>query len=84
MPTVDTYRKQQADPERWPLFVLQTGVQERAAVAVVRNGTRYYVPRGAAGGRSMNCFTLVTQILALHKSRDTLPTTQTVIGVGGP
>lgn len=66
----------------WPLFVVRTGASGRDAVSVGRGGSRFYIPSGAEGGRSMNCFSLIVQIFGLHKSRDTLPTTQTVIGIG--
>lgn len=83
LPTVSTRWQQQN--EEWPLFVVKRGKQRSADIAVSRNGTRYLIPEGPGpeAGRSMNCISLVTQLLALHKSRDSLPTTQTVIGVGG-
>lgn len=67
----------------WPLFVVRRGAIGDGAVEIGRGGSRYYIPEGEEeAGRSMNCFTLVVQVIGLHKTRDTSPTTQTVIGVG--
>jgi hypothetical protein len=84
MPQIKTRWRQ--NDELWPLFVVKQGAGHSSDVSVFRDGKRYYIPRGPgeATGSSMNCFALITQLLGLHKSRDTLPTTQTVIGVGVP
>lgn len=65
------------------LFVVRPGTNSAADVSVSFDGQSYYIPSGAAGGRSMHCLALLAQLLALHKSRQELPTTPIVTISGG-
>lgn len=66
-------------PSSLPLFVVKAGQAQAADVAVEFNGRNYYIPSGAAGGRSMHCLWLLTELFGLHKSFDELPATPAVI-----
>jgi hypothetical protein len=73
-----------------PLFRLQRGSRTDSAIEVLYEDQRYIVPKdrayGAAGrcgkSRSMHALSLVHQVLSLQKSREDLPTTQTVNVIG--
>jgi hypothetical protein len=67
-----------------PLFSVRSGRTGASQLAVWTDATRYYVPSGDAGGRSQLCLALLSQLMALHKSRDLLPSTQTVNLIGNP
>jgi hypothetical protein len=62
-----------------PLFVVEPGKSQTAEVSVDFNGQNYYIPDGDAGGRSMHCLWILTELFGLHKSFEELPTTQAVI-----
>lgn len=66
-----------------PLFVGVANYPGDAVVTVEYDGVRYSIPRDEErAGRSMHCLSLVSQILALHKSSTELPTTSAVTLVG--
>jgi len=66
-------------PSSLPLFVVKAGQAQAADVAVEVNDRSYYIPSGTAGGRSMHCLWLLTELFGLHKSFDELPATPAVI-----
>lgn len=66
--------------ESEPMFVLKRGVPRdgEATVTVEHEGTTYYIPSGAEGGRSMHALSLVAQLIGLYKNAAELPTTTSV------
>jgi hypothetical protein len=79
--------KQAYVPQAWagedhaePMFVLKAGDpgDGEAVVKVEYEDVTYYVPRDAAGGRSMQALSLLAQLIGLQKNAAELPTTTSV------
>jgi hypothetical protein len=66
------FRIEEVDPEH----------RDGYALVVEYGGSMYGIPAGSSGGRSMHVLSLITQILALHKSSKEFVGTQAVEVIG--
>jgi hypothetical protein len=67
----------------WPLFVVRKARNdEKAQISVEYDGTTYIIPAASDAGRSMQAISLVSQLIALHKSAEELPSTRAVTLIG--
>lgn len=70
--------------EKEALFKVDVGQSDDPLVAANYRGQDYYIAEEGAGNRAMHCLSFVSQILALYKSSDQLPTTNAVSIVNSP